>query len=333
MFGIGMLFLPIPRTLIRVVPCHLLEQAPRAGGRDDLSSLAIGTHRRAQQRSYDTPFRLVASLQRLAARRGRGKSCARLRGATISARRRPDRVDRMSGTERRRLKFWVFPWLGAWFGIGGSLANWACPSHPIFAWIVGVAVGDLIATSIMFFLFERWGIHAFYDRTEGGGGEAMLTVRQHDLMRRFFIAVALLDDAGDRQKPNTAKFILSKCVLDDTIDATDRDASVEFDSDQLERQATVFAKLLWYYGRERLAKKLASVVLVCAIFIASYTFITSGWIWGVSASGVGLIVLLLSYPICLAVLAGGFSPLALGLTHTECRFACDEIVGHSRWRE
>jgi hypothetical protein len=239
----------------------------------------------------------------------------------------------MSGTERRRLKFWVFPWLGAWFGIGGSLANWACPAHPIFAWVVGVAVGDLIATSIMFFLFERWGIHAFYYRTEGRGGEPMLTARQYDLVRRFFIAVALLDDAGDRHKPETAKFILSKCVLDDTIDATERDASVEFDSEQLERQATVFEKLSWYYGRERLSKKVSLVVLVCAVLIAGYMFITSGWIWSVGAFGVGLIAALLSYPICLAVLAGGFSPLALGLTHTECRFACDEIVGHSRWNE
>lgn len=161
----------------------------------------------------------------------------------------------------------------------------------------------------------------------------MLTARQYDLVRRFFIAVALLDDAGDRHKPETAKFILSKCVLDDTIDATERDASVEFDSEQLERQATVFEKLSWYYGRERLSKKVSLVVLVCAVLIAGYMFITSGWIWSVGAFGVGLIAALLSYPICLAVLAGGFSPLALGLTHTECRFACDEIVGHSRWNE
>ncbi|MGI0085827.1 MAG: hypothetical protein ACREBQ_12170 [Nitrososphaerales archaeon] len=32
-------------------------------------------------------------------------------------------------------------------------------------------------------------------------------------------------------------------------------------------------------------------------------------------------------------MASGFSPLKLGLTPTECRFALDEIVGHPRWNE
>jgi hypothetical protein len=73
----------------------------------------------------------------------------------------------MTDTERRRLRFWAFPWIGAWLGIGGGVTSRFWTAHPIIGWVIGAAAGYFIAVSIMFFL-ERWGgIHAYKDNRHG----------------------------------------------------------------------------------------------------------------------------------------------------------------------
>lgn len=82
-----------------------------------------------------------------------------------------------------------------------------------------------------------------------------------------------------------------------------------------------------------MSKKLSYVIAICVFVFAVYQFFESGWVWGLGTLVLVPIGALVSYLIFLAVFTRGFSPLALGLTHTECRFACDEIIGHSRWNE
>ncbi|MGA3309183.1 MAG: hypothetical protein ABSD08_11280 [Xanthobacteraceae bacterium] len=72
---------------------------------------------------------------------------------------------------------------------------------------------------------------------------------------------------------------------------------------------------------------------ICVFAFAVYQFFGSGWIWGLGTLVLVPIGALVSNVIFLAAFTRGFSPLLLGLTHTECRFACDELVGHSRWNE
>jgi hypothetical protein len=162
------------------------------------------------------------------------------------------------------------------------------------------------------------------------GANVMLTPRQQDLVKRFFVGISLLDEAGERNNAQKAKWILQKSVKTDIIKLDDIQ---ECDPEQEERQHYVFHKLSEYNNFENLSKRLSYVIAICAFAFSVYQFFESGWMWGLGTLALVPIGALVSYLIFLAVFTSGFSPLALGLTHTECRFACDEIVGHSRWNE
>jgi hypothetical protein len=45
----------------------------------------------------------------------------------------------------------------------------------------------------------------------------MLTPRQQDLIKRFFIGISLLDGKGERQNADLAKRVLHNCVATDLI--------------------------------------------------------------------------------------------------------------------
>jgi hypothetical protein len=81
----------------------------------------------------------------------------------------------MADTKRRRLRFWVFPWIGAWLGIGGRVTSMLWTAHPTIGWIVGMAAGYFIGVSIMFFLEEWWGTLApgAWDHAAQAGAKAL----------------------------------------------------------------------------------------------------------------------------------------------------------------
>lgn len=58
----------------------------------------------------------------------------------------------------------------------------------------------------------------------------MLTPRQQDLMKRFFVGLSLLDEVGERQNADTAKRILHKCVNTDTIKLDELDDMTKCES-------------------------------------------------------------------------------------------------------
>jgi hypothetical protein len=161
----------------------------------------------------------------------------------------------------------------------------------------------------------------------------MLTPRQEDLLKRFFVGISMLDEAGERYKPRKAKDILKVCVTTDFIKADDLDEMTKCEPNIVERQHLVFEQLASYQKSEKLSRILSNVVVICIVVFAFYQFFESGWMWGVGTLVLVPIGAFVSNMIFLTIFAPGFSPLALGLTHTECRFACDEIVGHSRWNE
>jgi hypothetical protein len=72
---------------------------------------------------------------------------------------------------------------------------------------------------------------------------------------------------------------------------------------------------------------------MCIFVLAIYQFFESEWIWGIGTLILVPIGAFTANLVLLTLFGCGFSPLALGLTHTECRFAYDEIVGHSRWND
>jgi len=161
----------------------------------------------------------------------------------------------------------------------------------------------------------------------------MLTPRQEELIKRFYVGVDMLDYEGKRQDADRAKRILKQCITTDTIKADDLGEMTKCEPNIVERQHFVFEKLARYKKSEKLSNSLSNVVAICIVVFAFYQFFESGWMWGLGALILVPIVAFVSNMIFLTIFAPGFSPLALGLTRTECRFACDEMVGHSRWNE
>jgi len=165
----------------------------------------------------------------------------------------------------------------------------------------------------------------------------MLTPRQQDLVKRFCVGITLLDGEGERQNTDLAKRVLHNCVATDLILNESKDIP-NWEPSILERQHFIFRQLSAYCAYEKLSMRLSYVIAICVFAFAVYQFFESGWIWGIGTLVLVPIGALVSNLIFLATFTrgfspSGFSPLLLGLTHTECRFACNEIVGHSRWNE
>jgi len=158
----------------------------------------------------------------------------------------------------------------------------------------------------------------------------MFTPRQQELIEKFFDAVSFLDQAGERQNIQGSNKLLKNYVI---TAAMKPDQTEHFEPEQVERQHLIFRQLEQYSKCMKLSRRLSFLVVVCAFVFAAYEFYYSGWVWGIASLVLVPIGAIVSYMIFLSFLAPGFSPLLLGLTHTECQFALDEIVGHSRWRQ
>jgi hypothetical protein len=160
-----------------------------------------------------------------------------------------------------------------------------------------------------------------------------LTPRQEELVKKFFVAISLLDQAGGRFKSDKAKRILYNCVTTDIIKPHELDDLTKCDKVIMEKQKSVFRKLSRYCAYEKQSNRFSSLVAICIFLVALYQIFELRWLWGLGALVLVPIGKFTSQLIFSLLFTPGFSPLALGLTHTECRFACDEIVGHPRWND
>jgi hypothetical protein len=156
----------------------------------------------------------------------------------------------------------------------------------------------------------------------------MYTQNQLDLIKRFFAAVGII-----REKELIADTAMAKTVLHNlvTTDAVKSDEIPDLDADSQAYAIAVFNALEKYQKKDSLAKKITQPIGIVLLAAAIVEIFRAKW-----AIGIGLFVGFLAVPtilymLILSVLAPGFSPLRLGLTHTECQFALDEIVGHKRW--
>lgn len=202
---------------------------------------------------------------------------------------------------------------GAWLGIGGGVTSGFWTAHPTIGWVVGAAAGYFIAVSIMFFLERWWGIHAYKDNRSGWETEAgslMLTPRQEDLIKRFFVGISLLDGEGERQNADIAERVLHNCLTTDLIKSDELNDMTKCDPSIVERQHFVFQQLPEYCAHDKLSKRLSYVIAIFVFVFAVYQFFDLGWIWGLGTLVLVPIAVLVSYPVFLAALTLGFSPLA-----------------------
>jgi len=117
----------------------------------------------------------------------------------------------VTDTGRRRLRFWTFPWIGAWLAIGGTITSGLWTAHPIAGWIVGAAAGYFIGVSTMFFMERWWGIRAHKSGISGRGPHMPVKNEEIErweefrgmantelvLRRKAFIISKLIDDVLD----------------------------------------------------------------------------------------------------------------------------------------
>ena len=69
--------------------------------------------------------------------------------------------------------------------------SWLWAGHPVLAWVLGAPIGDLLGTAIMFFIFERFGLHAFYYGKEERFGRGRFILR-HTIDRNDEIIASVL---------------------------------------------------------------------------------------------------------------------------------------------
>jgi hypothetical protein len=196
--------------------------------------------------------------------------------------------------------------------------------EPGIALISGIAAGVIIGG-----MFSTQKAKEDMNATSGLT-VSYLTPRQQDLIRRFYVGISLLEQIGERRDAKKVKWLLLKSITTD--DSTNLHAS-EINPALIERRQFVFQKLSRYHKHEKLAKRLSFIIAFIIFIYAAYELFQSKWIFGFLAFvfvPIGAVICNLMF---LAFLTRGFSPLALGLTHPECRFALDELIGHSRWRE
>jgi hypothetical protein len=233
---------------------------------------------------------------------------------------------------RTFVRFEVFTILWTWYGIIG------CVLGPVF---IVSNIDEYICGS---FLIVRASLrrrtrNVFLAKSEAQRWRdqspecSTLTPRQEELVKKFFVAICLLDQTGDRFNADKAKRILYNCVTTDIIKVDKLADLTKCEPDVVEKWKFIFQKLLWYSGYEKLSNRLSSVTAICIFVFAIYQFFETRWIWGIGILVLVPIAKFASLLIFARLFTPGFSPLALGLTHTECRFACNEIVGHPRWND